>query len=53
MHVDLLLNHMISYRTADESAHFHYITIVKATIFGNLQPEIEISEYSSSKKLLE
>jgi len=24
MHVDLMLNRMLSYWTADESAHFHY-----------------------------
>jgi len=25
MHVDLMLNHMLSYWTADESAHFRYV----------------------------
>jgi len=45
MHVDLMLNRMLSYWIGAFS-------LLLKLQFGNLQSEIEINEYSSSKKLL-
>jgi len=52
LHVDLMLNRMLSYWTA-VSRWIGAFSLKNKHNYGNLQPEIEINEYSSSQKLLE
>ena len=50
MHVDRMQNRMLV--TEQQMNRRIFFSLLLKLQFGNLQPEIEINEYSSSKKLL-